>query len=243
MQLIAHRGYASKYPENTLLSIRQAIAAGACFFEFDVQFTKDSVPVMIHDHNLNRTADIDLNLFEYDYDEIKAFQVNETKRFGQQFTGNTIATLKDVVKLLIEHPKVQAFVEIKEETLVQFEPQWVVDIVIDTIQPVIEQCTIISFAITVLELITPESGIKRGWVIRQYNEENRRAITQLQPSVIFCNIKRIPETAQHLWPGPWAWACYEITESAQIKQLTALGVTYAETMQVEKVMVCLKAPK
>jgi len=35
-ELVAHRGYAFRYPENTLLAIKAAVDAGAKFVEFDV---------------------------------------------------------------------------------------------------------------------------------------------------------------------------------------------------------------
>ena len=54
-QLVAHRGYSSQYPENTLLAIEQAFIAGACFVECDVQLTQDGVPVLLHDVTQSRT--------------------------------------------------------------------------------------------------------------------------------------------------------------------------------------------
>ena len=55
-QLVAHRGYSLRYPENTLLAIEQAFIAGACYVECDVQLTQDGVPVLLHDNNLQRTT-------------------------------------------------------------------------------------------------------------------------------------------------------------------------------------------
>lgn len=39
----------NQYRENTLLSFKQAAANGASFVEFDVQVTRDGVPVIFHD--------------------------------------------------------------------------------------------------------------------------------------------------------------------------------------------------
>lgn len=52
--IIAHMGYFKKAPENTLSSIRMAAAVGFKEVEFDVRFTKDGVPVILHDDTLNR---------------------------------------------------------------------------------------------------------------------------------------------------------------------------------------------
>ena len=55
-ELIAHRGWAYRYPENTLPAIAGALGAGARYVEFDVQITADGVPVLFHDSTLDRTA-------------------------------------------------------------------------------------------------------------------------------------------------------------------------------------------
>lgn len=52
--IIAHMGYFKSAPENTLSSIRMAAAVGFKEVEFDVRFTKDGVPVVLHDETLNK---------------------------------------------------------------------------------------------------------------------------------------------------------------------------------------------
>ena len=44
-----HRGYAAKYPENTMISFEAAMDMGVDAIEFDVWLTADKVPVIIHD--------------------------------------------------------------------------------------------------------------------------------------------------------------------------------------------------
>lgn len=53
----AHRGFKGKYPENTMLSFKKAIEAGADGIEFDVHLSKDGEIVIIHDETLVRTTD------------------------------------------------------------------------------------------------------------------------------------------------------------------------------------------
>jgi len=55
--VIGHRGYCQVAPENTLPSFRLARAAGADLVELDYHHTKDGVPVVIHDGELDRTTD------------------------------------------------------------------------------------------------------------------------------------------------------------------------------------------
>lgn len=55
--VIGHRGYNQIAPENTLPSFKLAKAAGADLVELDYHHTKDGVPVVIHDSELDRTTD------------------------------------------------------------------------------------------------------------------------------------------------------------------------------------------
>lgn len=56
VRLYAHRGFASAFPENTLVSTDSALARGADGIEADVQLTSDSTPVIIHDATVDRTT-------------------------------------------------------------------------------------------------------------------------------------------------------------------------------------------
>jgi glycerophosphoryl diester phosphodiesterase len=53
----AHRGCPTEAPENTLAAFAAAVDAGADGVEFDVQLSRDGVPVVIHDETLDRTTD------------------------------------------------------------------------------------------------------------------------------------------------------------------------------------------
>ena len=52
----AHRGWRSKYPENTMEAFRAAIELGVDQIETDVRITKDGVLVLIHDDTVDRTT-------------------------------------------------------------------------------------------------------------------------------------------------------------------------------------------
>lgn len=55
--VIAHRGFSSEFPENTLLAFREAERVGVDMVECDVHLTKDGELVVIHDPTLDRTTD------------------------------------------------------------------------------------------------------------------------------------------------------------------------------------------
>lgn len=53
-KIIGHRGFRGKYPENTILAMRQGVAVGAQFIETDIQLASDGVVVMCHDIDTGR---------------------------------------------------------------------------------------------------------------------------------------------------------------------------------------------
>jgi glycerophosphoryl diester phosphodiesterase len=56
VQIMGHRGAAAYEPENTLRSIRTALAMGAAAVEVDVQLTRDGELAVIHDGTVDRTT-------------------------------------------------------------------------------------------------------------------------------------------------------------------------------------------
>src|SRR5260221_12598268 len=52
--IIAHRGFSSRYLENTLASVCAAFDLGVDFVEIDVQETRDGELIVFHDYRLNR---------------------------------------------------------------------------------------------------------------------------------------------------------------------------------------------
>jgi len=54
--VIAHRGASGRAPENTQAAVKAAQALGCRWVEIDVQLSADGIPVVIHDHTLDRTT-------------------------------------------------------------------------------------------------------------------------------------------------------------------------------------------
>jgi len=54
--LIAHRGWSSRFPENSLASIAAAIGAGADEIEIDIRVSEDGVPFLCHDRTVDRVS-------------------------------------------------------------------------------------------------------------------------------------------------------------------------------------------
>jgi glycerophosphoryl diester phosphodiesterase len=67
----AHRAGPPPAPENTLAALEAAVEAGADWSEVDVQLTRDSVPVLVHDVDLLRVAGDRRRVSQVDHEEIR----------------------------------------------------------------------------------------------------------------------------------------------------------------------------
>lgn len=69
--IIGHRGAHLEAPENTLAAFRKAKENGCVAVEFDLDLTKDGVPVVIHDDTVDRTTDGTGKVNELTFEEIR----------------------------------------------------------------------------------------------------------------------------------------------------------------------------
>lgn len=238
--LIAHRGYAKRYPENTLIALQAAIETGACCLEFDVQFTADAVPVLLHDANLKRTTGTNKRVYNVTWDKIEPLVVNDAKTHPKKFAGVGIPLLADAVALLSQHPGVRSFIEIKPEAIEAFGIETVVRTLVDVCTPIIDHSTLISSDVLALRCARAMGFRTIGWVMERYDDDALTIATELAPDCLFVNHTKLPEDIDQLWPGPWQWALYEVTHAKLALQLAELGANYIETMAIAEL---LKNPK
>jgi glycerophosphoryl diester phosphodiesterase len=94
--IIGHRGASAHAPENTLAAFQMAIDAGADGVEFDVQLSRDGVPVVIHDATLQRTGGQTDAVADLTAAELSAVDVGSW--FGPKFRGQHVPTLIEVLE-------------------------------------------------------------------------------------------------------------------------------------------------
>ena len=184
MKIFAHRGYSKKYPENTCIAFQKAAALDIFGVEFDVHLTADHQLVVIHDETIDRTStgtgfikDMTLaELEKYDYG----------RWFGEQFIGQKIPTLKEVLTIFAETQHVLN-IEIKSDI---FE--------YDDIEQLIAQ-EIVSF------------GMHDRVIISSFNHESIERFHEVQPTIqtaaLFASlvtniehyVKTMPSDALHIW--------------------------------------------
>lgn len=236
-QLVAHRGYPRRYPENTLESINAAITAGARYVEFDVQMTADGIPVLLHDESLMRTTGTRGRIINTKLEKLAELSANEPKRFGTRYRNLTIPTLAAAVELFQQHPRVTPFVEIKEESLEAHGREKVVKTLLAVLAPLESRFVVISYDTLALRTARAMGAKRIGWVMRAWNEESRAKATELVPDYLICNYTKLPkDTSEPLWFGPWKWMFYEVTQARLALQLAQRGAALIETMAIGEML-------
>ncbi len=234
--LIAHRGNAAEYPENTLPALRSALDLGARFIEFDVQLTADRQPVLLNDSNLKRTAGLDRNALEMTLPELADVRVNEESRFRARFTDVGIPTLAQAVSVLESHPNATAFVELKRASLRTFGYEAFVHKVCEVLKPVARQCVMISFDLACVHHVRHSSAFRIGWMLTEYTNLSALKCEALAPDYVFCDHQLLTGSAARLWRGPWRWAVYEVASRQLALELAARGARLIETMTVRTML-------
>jgi len=69
-KVIGHRGACAHEPENTIASVRRAIADGACMIEIDVRLAGGEI-VVIHDDTVDRTTEGSGSIYDLPIEEIR----------------------------------------------------------------------------------------------------------------------------------------------------------------------------
>jgi glycerophosphoryl diester phosphodiesterase len=226
-QLVAHRGYAAHYPENSLLAIRAAVEAGASFVEFDVQFTADNEAVLFHDRDLSRLCGRSGAVHDYTLEELGQFPLSEFNRFGYRFVGNRITTLAQCLAYLRTQPQVTAFVEIKRISLEQFDPRNVVKQILAQVSSMERRCVIISFGLGALKQVRAQSGIRIGAIVERWRERKQALVRELAPEFLFTNIDHLPRFGKLRDAGKVVG--FECDDPEQAMRLHRRGMALVET--------------
>ena len=235
-KLVAHRGQASQYPENTLPAIESALKAGACYVEVDIQLTADGVPVLFHDDDMQRISGHAQNITQLNADQLHQYSACETARFGEKFSDTPIPTLAELLTLLRAWPDRQAFIEIKDESTKRFGTDFVVKKIMSQLTPLGTQCIPISYEVAALESARALGANNIGWVAAKWDDASHQIAKQLAPNYLFTNHTRLPENPDDIWRGPWQWALYEVTDPELALTLAIKGIDLIETMAIEEML-------
>ncbi len=104
MWRVGHRGACGHAPENTLASMRKALEIGVDGFEFDIQMSKDGIPVVIHDDTLERTTNGKGFVRDFTFKELQELDAGN---------GEKIQSLQNVIEMVDK--RCRLFIELKAE--------------------------------------------------------------------------------------------------------------------------------
>lgn len=234
-KLIAHRGYARHFPENTLVAVEAALDVGARFVEIDVQLSRNGVPFLMHDRDLRRMCGVNAALGELDAAQIGHLRAAERVRFGEQFADEPVASLKSFVDAIARRAGPQVFVELKRASIEQLGADAVLDAVLPELEPIASRCTLISFDGAVLQRARARSKLRIGPVLFTWEQLQHPDLRALVPDVIFCDVDTLPASGEFRSLGA-PLAVYEVDQPEIALALAARGVEFIETFAIDEML-------
>lgn len=106
--VFGHRGYPARFPENSLAGFRYAVEHGIEGIEFDVHLTKDQVPVIMHDEQIDRTTDGSGLIESYTFAQLRQFRLANQEPIPSLAEFLTLVTNRDVqLNLELKTDKIQ----------------------------------------------------------------------------------------------------------------------------------------
>tara|TARA_B100002003_G_scaffold179229_1_gene167219 strand:- start:85 stop:837 length:753 start_codon:yes stop_codon:yes gene_type:complete len=96
-KLIGHRGVRGLAPENTIQSIKKAIELNIKWVEIDVKISKDRIPFLLHDSNLERTTSGKGSPLNYKYNEL--YKLDAGSWFDKKQKNLYPPTLRETLEL------------------------------------------------------------------------------------------------------------------------------------------------
>lgn len=238
-RLVAHRGYATRFPENTLLAIQAAVEAGADYVEFDVLLTADGIPVLFHDRDCLRMCGQPGALHEYTYEQVQHFSVSEFSRFGYKFVGNRITSLQEIINYLAKVPHVRTFVELKRQSLQHFGIDNVLDKVLPIVADIADQAVIISYSLESLLATRERCNLPIAAVFDRWSERKQSLISRLKPRYQFTDINQLPRFGKLGCPQ-CELAVYECVDPLKAIKVHQRGVDLVETFAIGEMLQALR---
>ncbi|MCG5103322.1 MULTISPECIES: glycerophosphodiester phosphodiesterase [Oceanobacillus] len=108
----AHRGYMSKFPENSLLAFQKALDLNVDAIEMDLHYTKDQKIVIFHDESIDRMTNGSGRVEDLTLEELREYKLLNPDNTE---SNETIPTFEEYLNLTKNYDSLYHFVEIKEQ--------------------------------------------------------------------------------------------------------------------------------
>lgn len=228
-EIVAHRGDAEHFPENTLPAFESAWGNGLHCVEFDVQLAADGVPYVIHDASLERTTHTTGDLRMMASGQLDGVDAGEPARFGARHAGTRLPRLAAAAALMADYPDARAFVEVKRASLALHGRAHCVEAILAALRTVLGRCILISFDADACRIARAVAGLPIGWVLPGDPESQRADLEKLRPEYAFVD-HRLLAPGGTAPPGAWSWVAYEVADAALARELYGRGVALVESM-------------
>ena len=236
---IAHRGFRSRYPENTMLAFKKAVEAGCDGIEFDVHLSKDGEAVIIHDETVDRTTDGTGLVGQKTYRELKA--LNAAKPHPETVDFAPIPSLREYFEYMAEQPDIISNIELKTGVFVY---EGIEEVVYRLMKEygLIDRCIVSSFNHeSVLRMKQIDSAVVCGllvdsWQIRPELYVRELGIECYHPSA-YCVTPKLVAALHNAGVriNPWFGSI-----QCDYRQLIGMGVDSLITDYPEKITALLK---
>lgn len=225
IQIVAHRGYSGIAPENTAAAFIAAGVHHADAIEYDIQISRDGVPVIIHDYTVDRTTNGKGKVKEKTFTELEQLHAGK---------GQKIPTLQDVLSIakrynLYMYPEIKGYVQ---EDDIDKMVQQVIDAGFE------KKATMVSFHPNDLKRVRQLSKtLKIGYLVSskaqfqaslQEAKEQGNAIISSNYKVILAN----PELVKQARNADVGVAVWTVDSPEIVSQLQKLGIHKVLTNQL-----------
>ncbi len=235
-EIIAHRGYSARAPENTLVAIDLAIEAGADAVEFDLHTAGDGNPVLFHDSMLSRTTNGVGPVRRRTVEQLKKLDAGGW--FGPEFAGEEIPAFRETLEHLGDrvariYAEVKGFRELEDlDRMVRFAAE--------TGQK--ERTVFISLNWTLLDRMrSQDASIRIGYIVddaESAEEAHRRAAGDSAALIDFKAELLLdePSLASRARDADIELAAWTVDDPSDASTLLQMGVPRITTNEVDALL-------
>lgn len=235
-EIVAHRGFSARAPENTLAALSAAIEAGADAVEFDLRVTADGEPVLLHDDTLDRTTS---GTGPIDATPLSGLRtVDAGSWFSAAHAGEPVPALGDALDLLAAwhgrlYPELKGVGKPRD-----------VDRIVDEVvrRDLLERTVFIAMDWSLLDRVrvtAPEAGI--GYIVRKARQTEAAILRAHGDPFALLDFERSIPVRDHEAAARAAalgiqMAAWTVDEPADAAALMSVGVTRITTNEVERLV-------
>jgi len=159
----------------------------------------------------------------------------EPERLGNQFIDETVSSLAAVVEIILSHPQVTLFVELKEESIAEFGAQTVLENACQVLQPIRDRAVLISFDYQIIASAKANGWPQVGPVLLEWSHIYSAEIQAIAGDYTFVDYKIIPET-ETLDRLTSKLVAYEVGTGQLANKLAERGVPMFETFDIASLL-------